>query len=486
MGAAERAVVMVWDGMRPDLVSPKLTPNLARLAGEGVWFADSHAVFPTVTRVNSATLATGVLPAKHGIVGNSLYAPKVDARAAISVGDHRSLYALIDSRGGRLVPCDTVADRVERVGGRTVVVSTGSPGSAFLCHPRVRECGGDRIFNPAIMLPEGAAEELVARLGSIPEATIPNTEQNAYFTGAVTDYVLPELDPTLLVFWHTDPDKTQHHRGFGSAEALASIRDADANLGRVLAALDRSGRHGGTVVAVVSDHGYVSVEARVEPAAPLVAAGLGEALEAGRLVLATNGCSLFVYATDGDAGLIGRVAAALQRWGHGGPVFSAARGAPPAPGTLALASVGLDGELAPNVLCALGWDDAANAFGLAGRSAAFDATYLATHGGISRWEVRNTLVLGGAGLKEGFVDPLPAGNVDLAPTLLRLLGLEPPPGQDGRVLGEALVGGPEPGEVEVRRETLAAEHEVYRQVVRMSRVGATTYLDEGRVERRDG
>src|SRR5439155_7370645 len=171
MPLAERAFIMVWDGMRPDLVSPELTPNLAALAGRGVRLLDSHAVFPTVTRVNSASLSTGVLPAAHGIVGNSLYAPLVDARAAISVGDHRSLYALIESRGGRLLPPDSLADRVARVGGRTVVVSSGTPGSAFLCHPRVRECPGDRIFNPAIMLPQEAAHELTARLGPIPQPT---------------------------------------------------------------------------------------------------------------------------------------------------------------------------------------------------------------------------------------------------------------------------------------------------------------------------
>src|SRR5437763_13576579 len=103
MPLAERAFIMVWDGMRPDLVSEELTPNLAALAAGGVRLLDSHAVFPTVTRVNSASLSTGTLPGTHGIVGNTLYAPKVDSLAPISIGDHRSLYKLIDSRGGRLL-----------------------------------------------------------------------------------------------------------------------------------------------------------------------------------------------------------------------------------------------------------------------------------------------------------------------------------------------------------------------------------------------
>jgi phosphonoacetate hydrolase len=480
---AERAFIMVWDGMRPDLVSPELTPNLARLAAGGVWFSDSHAVFPTVTRVNSASLATGVLPAVHGIVGNSLYAPRVDPRAAISVGDHRSLEALIESRGGRLVPRDTLADRVAQARGRTVVVSTGSPGSAILCHPRVRECPGDRIFNKAIMLPAGADRELTRALGAIPETTVPNTEQDAYFARAIAEYVLPELDPRLLIFWHTDPDATQHSRGFGSPEGLAAIRDADANLGGVLAAIERSGRREETAIAVVSDHGYVSVEPRVEATAPLVAAGLGDALESGRLVLATNGCSLYANVPDGDAGLIRRVAVAFQAWEHGGPVFSGARGLTPAEGTLPLSLVGLDGELAPDVLCALAWDDTRNEHSLAGRSAGLDPRYLASHGGISPWEIRNTMVLAGPGLKAGLEDSLPAGTVDLAPTLLHLLGLEPTPGQQGRVLAEALLGGPEPGEFPVGHEWVTGERGAYRQRIRFSRVGAARYLDFGRPER---
>ena len=470
---------MVWDGMRPDLISPALTPNLVRLAAEGVRFPDSHAVFPTVTRVNSASLSTGTLPSAHGIVGNSLYAPLVDRRAAISVGDHRSLYALIESRGGRLLPCDTLADRIALAGGRTVVVSSGSPGSAFLCHPRVRECPGDRLFNQAIMLPEQAADELTARFGPMPAASVPNSAQDAYFNRVVTDYALPELDPRLLVYWHTDPDSTQHKRGFGSPEALAAIRNADVHLGRVLAALEASGRREQTALAVVSDHGYATIEPAVEPTAPLVEAGLADALEAGRLVLAKNGFALFANVPDGDARLIRRVAEAFQAWPHAGAIFSGARGQTPLEGTLPLALVGLDGELAPDVLCALAWDDAPNRYGHRGRAAGLDPQYFASHGGISPWEIRNTFVLAGPGLKAGLEDPLPAGNLDLAPTLLHLLGLEPPPGQHGRVLTEALVGGPDPAVLPVEHETAAAERGSYRQEVRFSLVGGTRYLDWG-------
>ncbi len=447
VSAATRAFVMVWDGMRPDLISPDLTPNLARLAEGGVRFRDSHAVFPTVTRINSASLATGCQPASHGILGNSLYVPEIDRIAAVNMGDHRVLATLARIRGGRVVPRDSLADLVGGAGGKTVVVSTGSPGSALLCHPRIAERTdvGDRLLHPVIPTPADALEPAIARLGPMPAATIPNQEQNAWFTRVITDYVLPDLDPTLLIFWHTDPDKTQHHRGFGSPEGFSSIRDADTHLGRVLVGLETRGRLAETVVAVVSDHLYVSVPS-------------------------------------GDRALLDTVAAALAAWEHGGPLFSNPIGGQPLPGTFPLSAVGLDGDLAPDLVCALAWDDTVNEFGMAGRSAGLDIGLMASHGGISAWEVNNTFVLGGAGVKSGLDHTVPAGNVDLSPTLAHLLGVGPLADADGRVLSEALLDGPDPADVPVEHQILTADLGAKRQSIRVSTVGSTRYLDVGRVE----
>jgi len=68
-------IVFVVDGLRPDSITPEDTPTLFRLRAEGVDFTDSHAVFPTVTRVNAASLATGTQPGTHGILGNQMYVP---------------------------------------------------------------------------------------------------------------------------------------------------------------------------------------------------------------------------------------------------------------------------------------------------------------------------------------------------------------------------------------------------------------------------
>jgi predicted AlkP superfamily pyrophosphatase or phosphodiesterase len=63
-------IVFVVDGLRPDAITAEDTPTLFRLRTEGVDFTNSHAVFPTVTRVNAAALSTGTQPGTNGILGN--------------------------------------------------------------------------------------------------------------------------------------------------------------------------------------------------------------------------------------------------------------------------------------------------------------------------------------------------------------------------------------------------------------------------------
>ena len=59
---AHRVIVFVWDGLRADDLTPETTPNYFALARSGAVFADHHAVYPTFTMMNSASIATGAYP----------------------------------------------------------------------------------------------------------------------------------------------------------------------------------------------------------------------------------------------------------------------------------------------------------------------------------------------------------------------------------------------------------------------------------------
>src|SRR5258708_33801527 len=67
-----RAILVTLDGLRRDQISPEQTPNLAAFAKCAETFADYRTVFPSCTRVVSASIATGCYPARHELQGNSL------------------------------------------------------------------------------------------------------------------------------------------------------------------------------------------------------------------------------------------------------------------------------------------------------------------------------------------------------------------------------------------------------------------------------
>ena len=73
-----RHLLIVVDGLRPDYVTADVMPNLTALGKRGVVFTRHHSVYPTVTRVNASSISTGAYPDTHGLMGNSVFFPKVD------------------------------------------------------------------------------------------------------------------------------------------------------------------------------------------------------------------------------------------------------------------------------------------------------------------------------------------------------------------------------------------------------------------------
>ena len=96
--------------------------------------------------------------------------------------------------------------------------------------------------------------------------------------------------------------------------------------------------------------------------------------------------------------------------------------------------------------------------------------------------MHNTLIAAGPDFRHGYVDDLPSGNVDLAPTILRILAITPPQPVDGRILPEAMVNmgavmlKPEIKKIGATKDFSAG---TWRQWLQISRVGSTEYLDEG-------
>ena len=114
-----------------DSITEANTPTLYRLRKEGVTFENSHSVFPTVTRVNSTSLATGTYPARHGIMGNSIYVPAVNPTRAFTNDDVKPLLKLDEVTGGNMVTATGLPEILAQRGMSMVAVSSGSTGSAM-------------------------------------------------------------------------------------------------------------------------------------------------------------------------------------------------------------------------------------------------------------------------------------------------------------------------------------------------------------------
>ncbi|KAK3577563.1 hypothetical protein CHS0354_026532, partial [Potamilus streckersoni] len=71
-------LLVSMDGFRADYMLRNVTPTIQKLMDCGVHTPYMRAVYPTLTFPNHYTIATGLYPESHGIVGNSMYDPVIN------------------------------------------------------------------------------------------------------------------------------------------------------------------------------------------------------------------------------------------------------------------------------------------------------------------------------------------------------------------------------------------------------------------------
>ena len=347
--------------------------------------------------------------------------------------------------------------------------------------------GGFRfaLHRPDASVPAARIADLIARIGPVPPHQIPSLSWLTYATDAYLDYVEPELAPEVAILWLCEPDNSYHYRGIGSAVNLAAMRHADAEFGRILARRDAAGVGDRPQVITLSDHGQLTVAgAALELGVQLTEAGFtvgempgGISGDGADLALALGGS---VGITLRDPARLEPVAAWLQAQPWCGPLFTR-----DGRGCLTHAQVGLDHPRAPDIVLVLRADEAPNAHGVAG-SCRHDAHYPAgggIHGGLHPIELATWFAVGGDAFLSGRVSALPTGIVDVLPTVLHLLGLEPPSWVQGRVLREALAahaGEPPPAATE--RVVSAESNAGPRAHLSLSTVAGTCYLNRAWLE----
>ena len=559
-----KVIIFVWDGLRPDSVSESFTPNLWRLARDGVFFQSNHATYPTFTMMNSSSFNTGSYPDKAGFYGNTVYRPgpsgknaagsAVDYQQPVMVEDWNIIETLNAYYNGQLFLVRRLLQAAQEKGLTTAIV--GKSGAAFMFDLDRKGYGIDEnaVFpkslasdlqtagfalpknTPAMWSevqllpsngnPTGRAAPSTLSDGVTPDPTTgvtsPNAAANRYMMDVFLRHILPLQKPDLSVIWLRDPDATEHNYGVGSrahADALASM---DAMLGRLLARLKELDLQNVTDVIVVSDHGHstvsgdlslfplraisagavsgldaangFSVSGDVRLAQLLVDNGVAENVYDGSrakydpvlsgikadgsrvypdrvdtdgtvtgkaggrytsrsfvvppvlppdaVVIAANGGSDYLYVPSKNAALVRNIAAFLQQREEFGAIFVDDTYGP-IKGTLPLSAVRLENAARrnPDIVVSYAFNENAVVQGMRGTEYESMMTNRGMHGSFSPVDVHNTLVASGPDFKKGVVTSVPSGNIDVAPTVAHLLGLNLPD-TDGRVLHESLAKSP--------------------------------------------
>jgi hypothetical protein len=157
------------------------------------------------------------------------------------------------------------------------------------------------------------------------------------------------------------------------------------------------------------------------------------------VVIAANGGSDYLDVPSGDPALVKSLVTFLQSREEYGAIFvKSSYGA--IPGTLSLASIRLEDTAArePDIVVSFDFDESASVQGVLGTELVSMFGNRGMHGSFSPFDVHNTLIAAGPDFTPGFVDPLPTGNVDVAPTVAQILGRSLP-AADGRPLLGALL-----------------------------------------------
>ena len=259
-----RTIVIVIDGMEPELLSPTLTPHLASLiAGElgaATTFTNAKASMVTETNTNHASIVTGLPGGSHGIVANNLF--------------NRSAAASQSTAKASMISSPTLFDAfaVQRPELATAVVMGKERLRDLFDCTRTSEgaCG------PSADNPEGVAVQHVRpnflRGGTTnPLDVLVDPDGNApgepFFGATIDNFVIDQVidlhstaAPALTFVNLPTVDGQQHLFGSKSAQGLASVTNVDAQIGRLITWLRDAGLWEQTILMITADHSFSELD----------------------------------------------------------------------------------------------------------------------------------------------------------------------------------------------------------------------------------
>jgi len=417
---ADYVFIVMMDGTRPDFLRRARAPVIHALAARGTVFLQAETTYPSQTRVAFVSLPTGSYPASHGIVGGDEI--KDESWKDLETGNNDPIAAQA------LVARPTFFEEAAAAGLTSIYAGmkgyelVGAKGATWTINGKQTL---DKTAYAARYAPEVS--------GSV-ELALWCKQRLSRDLLDQTLALVREHKPNLVVINLGSPDYVAHTWGPEAPQYLHTIEFVDGLVGDLKAELEKLGILGRTAFVFSADHGFSDVDPRrlIAPAGDASRQAAGQ--DRGHTVdaLAARGIEHFVTNTGGasmgvyirDKSRVAEAVGLLRREPWVESIYCE-----PAPARCDLSLSSLRAYFpgrSPDLMVDLD-DDATLNFPQPGQ-----------HGTHRPSDMRIPLVFSGAGVAGGVVAGK-ASLVDVAPTVLRLLGL---PGTilrpDGHVLEEAL------------------------------------------------
>jgi arylsulfatase A-like enzyme len=345
--------------------------------------------------------------------------------------------------------------------------------------------------------------------------------------------------PFVIVFWSRDPDGTQHNQGdslnaltpgINGPTSLAAIRNASDNLQALRDALAAEGLDKMTDIIVTADHGFSTISRHSatsgsaklsfpdtkagEIPAGFLAIDLAKALGLGLydasglkvevkdgfhpkggsilaqdpakplVVVAPNGGSDLIYLPTRDKALAERIVKFLTTQDYTGGLF-VRDDLGPIPGALPSSKIGMEGKaLTPQPALFVSFKSFTTGCAEPEKCGVEVADSdlqegQGMHGTFGRQDTHNFMAAIGPDFKAGYKDGAPVSNADIAPTAAKILDLDLGGigTNRGRVMAEALAGGPADPAVQTHVERSAPAANGFVTVLNWQETQSTPYWD---------
>jgi predicted AlkP superfamily pyrophosphatase or phosphodiesterase len=266
--AAAPVLLISIDGLKPEYVTQAdehglKIPNLRRFLLEGTHAEGVVGVVPTVTYPSHTTIVTGVAPSEHGVISNTTFDPLLK--------NHIGWYWY-----GQAIRAQTLWEAASQAGITTASinwpVTVAARGVRYLIPEYWRaETEDDLRLIEALSRPDGWLQRLEQKLGPYTngnETTVAGDEVRTRYSIEIIE----STKPGLMTLHLSALDETEHETAPFSKESCETLEALDGMIGRIVAEAFKSDPK--TVAAIVSDHGFVRTDHKLNLAVPFVQAGL--------------------------------------------------------------------------------------------------------------------------------------------------------------------------------------------------------------------